>query len=204
MKSVIQHFLEHDPPLGAIAEQIGPIQLEQEHTDPFFVLVKSIVFQQLAGPAARATFDRLQHACSNSVTADQILVKDSQQLRECGLSRQKIGYLKGLAIATQEGKLDSAQLQNMSDREVRYILTQIRGIGPWTANMFLMFYLAREDVFAPRDHGLHTAICAVYDRQYPLPLPTRNEIAANWKPYRTYASLYLWHWQDSEQPGWES
>ncbi|MGM0591089.1 MAG: DNA-3-methyladenine glycosylase family protein [Halobacteriota archaeon] len=178
--------LHRDPVLSTLVDEHGPLELEPA-PDGYRRLVRSIISQQLSTSSARAirarVFDRFE------VTPEGILAADEQALRDAGLSRQKIGYIRSAADAFLEHDLSPTALESNSDQEVIDLLTSIRGIGVWTAKMYLMFGLAREDVFPVEDLGIRNGMELLYGEM------SRDEMvqkAQTWKPYRSYASMYLW------------
>ncbi|KAB1198852.1 MULTISPECIES: DNA-3-methyladenine glycosylase [Haloferax] len=183
------HTLRTDPHLGDIVEDHGPQTLDPS-TDPFERLVVSIVNQQLSTTAAATIRDRIFDRVE--VTPDGILAADESVLRDCGLSGQKVGYVRNVAEAFQDG-LSAESLRAMDDGEVIDALTEIRGVGVWTAKMFLIFVLAREDVFPVEDLGIRRGMERVFDVEADaLSRGEMVEHAETWTPYRSYASLYLW------------
>ncbi len=192
MHQAIEHLKAADPVLGALIDRIGPYGIE--YLEPSFdTLAKAIVLQQLSGKVAEVIFGRLRAACGNGcITPEGLLRRRTSTLRAVGLSNQKIEYLRDLARSVRDGRLDLAALQTMPDAEVHKVLTSIKGIGPWTVQMFLMFALARPDVIAPADLGIQEAIRKVYDLPA-RPTPRQVEEFGNrWRPYSTVACWYLW------------
>ena len=177
--------------LSAIIEQVGDYGIRFRPPD-FETLVKSIVFQQLSGRVATVIFGRLSAAVKGAVTPESILKLRPSRMRSLGLSTQKTAYIRDLARHTRDGKVVFADLHNLPDEEVILRLTEVKGIGVWTAHMFLMFALQREDVFPTGDLGLRNAIRKAYHLEA-LPTPDEMErMAHRWRPYRTAASWYLW------------
>jgi len=158
----------------------------------FSSLAEAIVYQQLNGKAAVTIFKRFAALAGEPLTPEGILKLSDEQLRSVGLSKQKSAYLKDLAAKTAAGLLDFARLPELPDREVIEHLTQVKGIGVWTAHMFLMFTLRRPDVLPTGDYGVQAAIKKHY-RKRKLPKPKEMEkIARPWAPYRSIACWYLW------------
>ncbi|SEL61431.1 DNA-3-methyladenine glycosylase family protein [Haloferax larsenii] len=181
--------LRADTHLGDVVETHGLLSLDPA-ADPFERLVVSIVNQQLSTTAAATIRDRLFDRVE--VTPAGLLVADESVLRDCGLSGQKVGYVRNVAEAFQDG-LSADSLRTMDDDEVIDALTEIRGVGVWTARMFLIFVLAREDVFPVEDLGIRRGMEHVFDVEADaLPRTEMVERAESWAPYRSYASLYLW------------
>jgi DNA-3-methyladenine glycosylase II len=158
----------------------------------FCSLAEAIVYQQLNGKAAVTIFKRFAALAGEPLTPDGILKLSAEQLRSVGLSKQKSAYLKDLAAKTAAGLLDFGRLTELTDEEVIRHLTQVKGIGVWTAHMFLMFSLRRPNVLPTGDYGVQMAIRKHY-RKRKLPKPQDMEkIAKAWEPYRSVACWYMW------------
>ncbi len=190
MQNAIRHLKKSDPVLAAIILRAGKYGIEY-HEPTFQALVRSIVFQQLSGRVARVIFDRLAAAVP-AITPQAILILEPQQMRKLGLSAQKTAYIRDLARLTADGALDFSILPGATDEQVIAALTQVKGIGVWTAQMFLIFALRRPDVLPTGDLGIRKAMQLAY--QLPeLPKPEAMErIAQPWRPYCSIASWYLW------------
>src|SRR5262249_670645 len=191
MKEALDHLKRSDAILAAIIERVGPPQLA--YREPSFeALARSIVFQQLSTKAARTIYGRLEEAAGGKLTPESIQGLSVGEMRRAGLSKQKIGYIRDLAEHALSGKVDFARLPEMSDEEVIAALTDIKGVGVWTAHMFLIFALRRPDVLPVGDLGVRMAIQRAY-RKRKLPTPKQVEqIAKSWHPYCSYAAWYLW------------
>jgi DNA-3-methyladenine glycosylase II len=184
-------FLQNDPTLGKIIEQVGEFKLKK-HNHHFAVLVESIISQQLATSAAEAIFGRFKALYPAFPTSADILSTRKTKLRSVGLSGMKIDYLKDLSKHVEEGRLEIKKLPKMSDDEVISQLTQVKGIGRWTAEMFLIFSLGRLDVFPVGDLGLRKGVQMAFSLQE-LPKPKETEkYGERWRPYRSIATWYLW------------
>lgn len=158
----------------------------------FEALARAIVFQQLSTKAARTIYGRLEEAAGGRITPEAIQQLSLGEMRRAGLSKQKVGYIRDLAEHALSGKVDFERLHSMSDEEVVVTLTDIKGIGEWTAHMFLIFALRRPNVLAVGDLGVRTAIKRHYKKRT-LPTPAHMEkLAVNWHPYRSVACWYLW------------
>ncbi len=158
----------------------------------FEALARSIVFQQLSTKAARTIYGRFEEAAGGKVTPEAIQNMSVSEMRRCGLSKQKIGYIRDLAEHALSGKVDFNKLPSMSDEEVIIALTDIKGVGVWTAHMFLIFALRRPNVLPVGDLGVRTAMQRLYGKRKP-PTPAQMEkIATSWHPYCSYAAWYLW------------
>ena len=185
-------FLRNDPILGKIIEQVGEFKL-RKHNHHFAVLVESIVSQQLATGAAEAIFARFKSLYPSFPTAADILSTRRTKLRSVGLSGMKIDYLKNLSKHVEEGILEIKKLPKLSDEEVIAQLTQVKGIGRWTAEMFLIFSLGRLDVFPVGDLGLRKGVQMAFSLKE-LPKPKETEkFGDRWRPYRSIATWYLWN-----------
>ena len=184
-------FLRKDPVLADIIDAVGDYTLKKRNHH-FSVLVESIISQQLATGAAEAIFKRFKGLYPKFPTASEILSTRKTKLRQVGLSGMKIEYLKDLARHVEEGRLDMKSLTKMSDEDVIVQLTQVKGIGRWTAEMFLIFSLGRQDVFPADDLGLRKGVQMAFSLKE-IPKPKEVEkIGERWKPYRTIVTWYLW------------
>ena len=191
MRKAINHLKKCDPVLRGIIERVGPCRMEFGPPE-FHSLAEAIVYQQLNGKAALTIFKRFATLAGEPVTPDGILKLSDEQLRSVGLSKQKSAYLKDLAAKAATGLLDFPRLLEMPDAEVIQHLTQVKGVGVWTAQMFLMFTLRRPDVLPTGDYGVQAAIKKHYKkRQMPKPRIV-EKIAKPWAPYRSIACWYLW------------
>ena len=191
MKKALTHLKNCDPVIASIITRVGAYKIT--YREPTFeALARAIVFQQLSGKAARTIYARLEEAAGGAITPEAIQNLSVGEMRRAGLSRQKIGYIRDLAEHALSGKVDFANLHQLSDEEVIVALTDIKGIGEWTAHMFLIFALRRPNVLATGDLGVRTAVQRAYKKRK-LPTPKQMEkIAANWHPYRSVACWYLW------------
>jgi DNA-3-methyladenine glycosylase II len=195
MRKAILHLKKSDPVLAAIIERVGPYRIE--YGDPtFHSLAEAIVYQQLNGKAAVTIFKRFSDLAGTPLTAEGILKLTDAQMRSVGLSKQKSSYLKDMAQRAARGELDFSRLAEMTDDEVIAHLTQVKGVGVWTAHMFLMFTLRRPNVLPTGDYGVQNAIRKHYKKRK-LPKPVQMEkIAKCWEPYRSVACWYLWKSMD--------
>jgi DNA-3-methyladenine glycosylase II len=191
MRKAVAHLKKSDPVLRAIIEQLGPCRMEFGPPE-FHSLAEAIVYQQLNGKAAVTIFKRLAALAGEPLTPEGVLKLTDEQMRSVGLSKQKSAYLKDLAAKTKEGLLDFSKLPALTDEEVIKHLTQVKGIGVWTAQMFLMFTLKRENILPTGDYGVQAAIKKHYNKRK-LPKPhVMAKIAKSWEPYRSVACWYLW------------
>jgi DNA-3-methyladenine glycosylase II len=191
MRKAIIHLKKSDPVLAAIIERIGPFRMQ--YGDPtFHTLAESILYQQLNGKAAETIFNRFTALAGDPLTPPGILQLSDAQMRGVGLSRQKTAYLRDLSEKTKAGLLEFERMTNMSEEEVIAHLTQVKGIGVWTADMFLIFSLRRPDILPVGDYGVQAAIKKYYKkRKWPKPA-VMIKIAKPWAPYRSIACWYLW------------
>lgn len=189
----IAHLQDADPVLGQIITGCGPCTLQPRDLDPLVMLCRSIVYQQLSGKAAGTIMRRFLGLYEpDALTPEILLQTTADTLRGIGLSRQKITYLYDLAGKVQDGTLRLAALPTCSDAEVIQQLTHVKGIGRWTAEMFLIFALGRPDVFPVDDLGIRKAIQRAYGYKR-MPAPgTMHRHARKWVPYRSLATWYLW------------
>ena len=195
MRRAILHLKKADPILADIIERVGPYRINYD--EPAFAsLAEAIVYQQLHGKAAATIFKRLTDLAGLPLTPEGILRISEQEMRAVGLSKQKLSYLRDLAAKTQSREVDFLKLPDLPDEEVIEELTKIKGIGVWTAHMFLMFSLRRSDVLPTGDLGIQMAVKKHY-RKRKLPKPKDMEkIAKCWSPYRSVACWYLWRSMD--------
>jgi DNA-3-methyladenine glycosylase II len=187
------HLMAADPIMARLVEQQGPRHL-QATNDYFFTLVEAIASQQLSSKAADTIIARIRALVPGDGTPDaaSILAIPNEALRGAGLSWSKVSYLKDLAERVESGRLPLEHIAQMADEEIIEALVAVKGIGRWTAEMFLIFSLARPDVLAVDDFGLRAAMRDLYSLP-DLPKPaTMKQVAEPWQPYRSYASLYLW------------
>jgi DNA-3-methyladenine glycosylase II len=191
MRKAINHLKKSDPVLSAIIERVGACRMEFGPPE-FHSLAEAIVYQQLNGKAAVTIFKRFATLAGDPVTPEGILKLTDAELRSVGLSRQKSSYLKDMAQRASRGELDFSRLPEMSDDDVIKHLTQVKGVGVWTAHMFLMFTLRRPNVLPTGDYGIQLAIKKYYKKRK-MPKPEQMEkIAKAWEPYRSVACWYLW------------
>lgn len=195
----IDHFEKHDPVLFEVAKKFGglkPYQVRKSE-DYFSDLCKAIVGQQLSGRAAETIWKRIILLFpENKITLEGVLKVKGHRLRKAGLSWAKIKYVKDLAEKVRDKLVQLNKLDQFSDQEIIFELTKVNGIGPWTAEMFLMFTLGRPDVFSYGDLGLHKAICKIYNLQSPSREQIEN-ITLCWSPYRSFACRVLWQSLDN-------
>jgi 3-methyladenine DNA glycosylase/8-oxoguanine DNA glycosylase len=198
-RSSIRYLKRTDPVLARLIEAVGPCRLERRTEGTHFqALLRSIVYQQLSGKAAATILRRVNALYpADTPTPEAVLETSDEQFRAAGLSRQKIGYVRDLALQVVSGALPLDAVEAMDDDELIAHLVQVKGIGRWTAQMFLMFRLGRPDVLPELDLGIQNAIQRAYrKRQRPTPKDVLK-IGAKWSPHSTVASWYLWRSLDN-------
>lgn len=198
MTSPIIHLQTVDPILEAVIEKIT-LEKRKPRTDYFQSLVEEIISQQLSGRVADviterfvALFPTRQADSTSFPKPDAILARSDDELRKAGLSYQKISYIKNVSRAVSAGELDFKKFPALTDEEIIALLTKIKGVGRWTAEMFLMFTLGREDIFSHGDLGLKNAIQRLYGLRKHPSTKTAERISKKWRPHRTLACRYLW------------
>jgi DNA-3-methyladenine glycosylase II len=206
IRKATEHLRANDAVLADVIDRVGKLPAARrgrpELDDHYGALVRTIVGQQLSVLAARAIYGRLtERFGGRPPTPQEILADEPEQLRAAaGLSRAKVGFLRSLAEHALSGELELARLNELDDEAVIAELVAVKGIGEWSAHMFLMFHLERPDVLAVGDLGIRRAIEIAY-RLGELPKPDRIEqIAEPWRPFRSLACRYLWRSLDNE-PG---
>jgi DNA-3-methyladenine glycosylase II len=193
-RKAIAHLERVDPVMAEVISKVGPFNLTLRTAGTHFdALVRAIVYQQLSGKAAATIHGRvLQLFDPEAPLPPQILSAEHATLRGAGLSQQKASYLRNLAEHSVNGSLPVESLHELSDDEIIASLTQVKGIGRWSAQMFLMFRLGRPDVLPDLDLGVQKGIQVAY-RMRKLPPPKKVlEVGAKWTPYRSVASWYMW------------
>lgn len=192
------HLAAADKVMAGLVSRIGAMTMERRRRgrpkgDAYGALLRAIIGQQLSVKAAATIFDRVLAIFGGRMpTAQELLEADADALRGAGLSGRKVEYLKDLAAHVESGKLELDRLDELSDDEIIAELTAVRGLGVWTAHMFLMFHLERPDVLPVGDLGIRNAVAAAYGLDEP-PAPDELErLAEPWRPHRTLACLYLW------------
>jgi DNA-3-methyladenine glycosylase II len=189
----VDHISKIDAKIRPLIKEHGIINFQIDG-DPFESLVEAIISQQLNGPVARAIFGKLKTLVSSGTISAKGLERVSvPKLRKAGVSPQKIRYLKDLTARVLEGQLNLHDLTSKPDDEVIRQLDEVKGIGPWTAHMFLLFTLGRTDVLPVDGLGIQKSIQRVYSLRKRPNAERINKIAESWHPYCSIASLYLWH-----------
>jgi DNA-3-methyladenine glycosylase II len=201
--AAVRALREADPVMAGLIERYGDpdgvlARRGRRPGDAYGALLRSIVGQQLSSKAARSIYERLIAIFDGRTpTPRELLDTDPEEIRGVGLSRAKVAFLRDLAEHIEDGELDLEALPELPDDEVLEQLTRVKGLGPWTVDMFLMFHLGRPDVLPVGDQGIRRAVQIAYGLEE---LPTAEElerIAEPWRPHRTLACLYLWRSLDS-------
>jgi DNA-3-methyladenine glycosylase II len=194
----VAHLRAADPVLRGLIDSIGPDNLGDRRRgrprDHYAVLVRTITGQQVSTAAAAAIYGRLiDRYGGRAPTPEEVLAEDPEELRAAaGLSRAKVTYLRSLAEHVVDGSLELNKLNRLPDDQVIAELVAVKGLGQWSAHIFLMFHLQRPDVLAVGDLGIRRAVMLAYGLDA-LPTPAQlEEIAEPWRPYRTLACLFLW------------
>ena len=195
-KKALQH-LRKDPKMREIIKSTTYLELPQSG-NVYNELVKSIAHQQISYKAADTIYGRfLQLVGGEYFSPEDVLLLGDDELKAVGFSRPKVTYVQNIARFFQEKELFTFDWNTLTDKEIIKLLTEIKGVGEWTVQMVLIFELLREDVFPSKDLGIQQAMIGVYKlKEEKKALITKmNEIAQNWQPYRTWATLYLWAWK---------
>lgn len=192
------HLRRADPVIARVMEDVGPYRpADRTGGSHFQALMRAMVFQQLSGKAAITIFNRLLDLYPDRApTPADIIATTDEQLRSVGLSRQKVGYLRDLSTRVERGDLPLDHVHTLADAELIAHLVQVKGIGKWTAQMFLMFKLGRPDVLPDLDLGIQNAIKRAY-RKRKVTSKDVLKIGAKWSPYSSIACWYLWRSLDN-------
>lgn len=198
----LEHLRSVDLVLSRLIDRVGRFDWRRRE-DPYLALVRTILFQQLAGAAATAIMRRFFGFYGDAEVAPaptQILETTEEQLRAVGVSRQKAGYLKDLALHIVDGRLDFEAMLSLGDEDVMRQITAVKGLGEWSAHMFLMFHLGRPDVMPVGDLGVRNGMRIAYGLEE-TPTPAKaSEIGAPWAPYRSVGSWYMWRAAEAPAP----
>jgi DNA-3-methyladenine glycosylase II len=198
----LDHLSKADDVMAKLIEEHGPLDLEKRTAtrpaDAYGALLRSIVGQQLSVKAARTIYERLLDLFGGTTpTPDELLAAEPEALRAAGLSGAKVKYVRSLAEHVRDGELHLGSLDDMSDDAVIAELTAVKGLGEWTSHMFLMFHLRRPDVLPVGDQGIRRAVERLYGLETIPDAETLERLGERWAPYRTLASMYLWHSLDN-------
>ncbi|MBI3934351.1 MAG: DNA-3-methyladenine glycosylase 2 family protein [Acidobacteria bacterium] len=195
LETAARELTQADDAMAAIIERVGPCQLRMTWRSHYFrALVEAIIYQQLSGKAAGTILARFRalYPPRRFPTPEEILNTPASKLRAVGLSQQKCSYIQDLAARAACGAFPARRLASLADDQVIAHLTEVKGIGRWTAEMFLIFCLGRPDVLSPSDLGIRRAVQRAYAYKS-LPSPrTVERHGKRWKPYRSIACWYLW------------
>ncbi|MEO8539839.1 MAG: DNA-3-methyladenine glycosylase [bacterium] len=195
--------LSNDPVMAAVISRVGVFRGWPVSTNPFRALSRSIIFQQLSGAAAGTIFRRFIGIWSledeQFPEPAQVLSASDEALRVAGLSRQKMASVRSIAEHFGSGELSLENFEAWTDEEIIAHLTQVRGVGRWTAEMFLMFHLGRPDVLPVNDVGINRAIMKLYGLEAMPKPPEVLRIGEAWRPWATVACWYLWRSEDARQ-----
>ncbi len=198
IKIIKSHFAKHDPKILAVLETVDLSEWFQEKSsdDHFFNLTREIIYQQLAGSAASAIFSRFEKLVGGKVKPEKVIEFPDQAFRDVGLSWVKAKYLKDLAAKVISEEVVLSNLDTLDDESIITELTKVKGIGRWTAEMFLLFTLHRENIFSHGDLGLKNGFSKLYGIVSPTQLQI-EEIVSRWSPYKSYGAICLWHYLDN-------
>ena len=197
IKQAIRHIARVDPKLGAIIKEIGVVEIPRRRRTAFDELIRIILGQQLSGASAVSIYRRVKAACGEAgLTADRLDKLSDKQIKAAGVSTPKLRTMRNIVRSIEDGSLNLRRIAHLDDERAFEELTAVKGIGPWTANIYLMFVLGRPDVFPSTDLGIVTTMRRVYgikgtDKQL-------DRIAERWRPYRSVACWYLW--QSARRP----
>jgi DNA-3-methyladenine glycosylase II len=199
-REAARQLAERDPVIARLLADAGPASIPASHETHLGTLVRAITYQQLAGPAARSIHGRLLAALGGEVTPERLLALSDEALRGAGLSGAKAASLRDLSAKVLDGTvaLEPRRIARLSDEEIVTQLSSVRGIGRWTAEMFLMFQLRRLDVWPTGDLGVRRG----YGLAWGIPTPTPKQLETLGEPYHPYRSIVAWYcWQASELYG---
>lgn len=192
--NALRHLKRNDQVLGDAIKMIGPCKLDKGEGG-FNTLARTIVYQQLSLKAAGTIFGRIKHlAGKNKLTPPSVANLSDEQLRSAGVSRPKISYLRDLCSKVTAGEISFRNFPRMKDEEVRTALTSVKGLGEWSADMYLIFVMNRTDVLPTKDQGLVNGICLLYDCESGD--IDWDQLRRRWSPYCSIASWYLWAYKN--------
>lgn len=203
-RAALAHLCKQDPELAHVIERVGPYRLVLQPTDSVFAaLAEAIVYQQLHARAAASIFARVCQLFPrpSSPSARALMQLSDDELRAAGLSRAKLAALRDLAEKALSGEIPGfAKLKTMSDEDIVRALTCVRGIGPWTVHMLLMFRLGRPDVLPVHDFGVRKGFALAFHDAADVSMKQLEEHAQRWRPYRSVASWYMWRVLELDPP----
>lgn len=189
-----QILIENDPKLKHLFDQVKTVTVKIDD-DYYQSLLFTILSQQLSSKVATVIINRFIDYYEGNPLPEKIMMTEEESLRKIGLSYQKISYVKSLSQHLLDKTVDFSQIEMMTNQEINEMLMKVKGIGPWSIDMFLMFSLGREDVFSSLDLGLRNAVKKLYHNEN-LSQKEIEEISLKWEPYRSIVSHYLWHMHD--------
>lgn len=195
MPKARRRWARTDPILARLAKEFPPAPRPIGDTSPFVALVTSITHQQVSLGAGRAIFARLDEATGRRMTPRAVIDMGPEGLRGAGLSRPKVAYVLDLAERANRGDVDFDRLSGALDAEVIETLTAVKGIGVWTAKMFLLFHLGRPDVLPHEDLGVQIAVAQAYGVPREVAAKKIQQLGPAWSPYSSVAALTLWNWR---------
>ncbi len=188
---IIKELIKKDSHLKKLFEQPEEVTVNLIEAS-FAALAEAIVSQQLSGRVAEVIWGRVYALLKGNIVPNEVLKAAFDDLRKCGLSARKSEYIQSLASKVHSGEVHFTNIENMSNQEVIDMLVKVKGIGPWTAEMFLMFSLGREDVFSVLDLGLRNGLQKLYQKE--MSHEEMIEMSKKWSPYRSVVSHYLWRY----------
>src|SRR5262245_1404202 len=198
IQRALRHLRKADPIMRNVIRKAGPFRLNRRH-DRFHALALSIVAQQISGKAAKSIWKKLQDRFApEKLSPHGVCALPVEELRSVGLSKQKASYIRDLAERVRDGRLPLNRIGRLSDEAVIETLVEVKGIGVWTAQMFLIFSLGRLDVFPHSDLGVRSAIQKLYGLEDLPDRETSHRIAQPWRPYASIASWYCWRSLDMD------
>ena len=201
-EAAVKHLRKRCPVMRQVVKAVGPCTMTLRR-DRFGMLARSILFQQISGHAANAIQRKLlTRLPAGKLTAEGLAALSDEEFRASGVSAQKTSYLRSLSQLTLDGKVKLTGIAQWSDQQIIDELVQIKGVGVWTAQMFLMFSLGRPDVLPWDDLGVRTAIRKLHGLEELPKRPDCERLAAPWRPYATVASWYCWRSLEVQDPGW--
>jgi DNA-3-methyladenine glycosylase II len=189
-----------DPSLGPLVRRVGPVRLQRSQPDAFSFLVRAVTYQQLAGKAAATIHGRFVDALGGEVTPERVLKKREATLREVGLSRNKLAAIRDLATKVRTGEVELHDLEEQPDEAVVARLVCVRGIGEWTAQMYLMFKLGRADVWPTGDLGVRAGYARIHGLDEPPTAKELGPLGDRFAPWRSAAAFYCWRALETELP----
>ncbi len=198
-RKAMLHLKRNDKVLSRLIKRIGYIDVRDHVPGPYASLMQAFIYQQISGKAADAIIKKFRKLYGGKIpTPKQFLSTSEKKVRAAGISPQKYSYMKDLCERIENKQLDLDGLKKLPNEEIIAVLDEVKGIGRWTAEMFLMFNLRRVDVFAMDDLGLQNAIKGAYKLRQRPSKAFMEKISKNWVPYRSIAALYLWRSHDDE------